>query len=140
MTRAVRAAGPSDAPAVVLLGREAILAAALRFEDVEVLEWGGAVRVRCLTAAARDEFFRAVTVDGKIVQSLYDVKLVARSLVDADGAALMTEEEIGLLAAPIIGRLFAVADRLNAVSEIAVQAEVKNSERGPTDASSSDGP
>ena len=41
----------------MLLNKEQILNADdLTFEDVEVPEWGGTVRIRCLESTERDEF------------------------------------------------------------------------------------
>ena len=123
------------------LTREQILAVAdLPSEDVEVKEWGGMVRVRTLTAAERDAFLASVVgLDRKVDQRTYRTRLVAAAVVGEDGKPLFTPEEIGSRNTLIVDRLMEVANRLNTVDEAAVGDAEKNSERGPSDASSAAG-
>lgn len=114
----------------MLLNKEAILGASdLKTEDVEVAEWGGSVRVRNMTGAERDAFGASLMVDGKIDPKGYRVKLLARCIVDENGASLFSEADIDALngkSNQALERVFAVADRLNSVGEVAVEAQVKN--------------
>lgn len=116
---------------MTLLNRDAILAAQdLTTEDVDVSEWGGSVRVRVMTGAERDSFGASlVGPDGKPSPDGYKAKLVARCLVDEAGQRMFSDAEVTLLeakSAPALDRVFAVADRLNAVNAGAVEAAEKN--------------
>jgi hypothetical protein len=114
-----------------LLDRAAILGADdLKTEDVEVKEWGGAVRVRMLTGAERDAFGKSLIVDGKPDPTGYRAKLLARCVIGEDGKPLFTEADIGALngkANQALERVFAVADRLNAINTAAVETAENNS-------------
>lgn len=116
---------------MTLLNRDAILAVQdLHFEDVQVDEWGGSVRVRVMTGAERDSFGSSlIGADGKPSPDGYKAKLVARCLVDEGGNRMFSDAEVALLAsksAAALDRVFAVADRLNAVSSQSVDAAEKN--------------
>lgn len=107
------------------LDREAIFAIAdLTYEDVEVPEWGGTVRVRSLTAADRDAYEaglldqrgRGVRVNMRNARA----RLVALSVVDADGNRLFSEadvERLGQKSAAALDRVFDVATRLSGLAQ-----------------------
>lgn len=112
--------GKEEAPAV-LLSKDAILAVRdVVTETVEVPEWGGAVRVRGLTAAERDAF------EGEVVQRNglsvktdtrnMRARMVVLSVVDEDGARLFSYHDIEALgekSSRALDRIFAVAMRLS---------------------------
>ena len=115
-----------------MLNREAILAAQdLKTEDVDVPEWGGAVRVRMMSGLERDALGASlVGPDGKVSAERYKYKVLVRSLAADDGSRLFRDDEIEALAAKnpsVLERLYQVADRLNGMSESAVGAAEKNS-------------
>lgn len=127
-----------------LLTREQILAANdIKTEDVAVPEWGGTVRVRTMTAIERDSFLADVLgADGKVDRRRHRTMLAARTIIGDDGVPVFTETDIAALGAKnslVLERIVAVADRLNTVSTETVDASEKNSERGPSDASSAAG-
>ena len=113
------------------LGRDAILrAAALKTEEVRVPEWADpdtdadTVLVRELRGRERDEWEASLAVQrGK--QMVPDVanmraKLVARSVVGADGEPVFTPQDVaalGELSAAALNRVFEVASRLAGLSE-----------------------
>jgi hypothetical protein len=117
-----------------LLSREAILAANdLPTEDVEVPEWGGAVRVRTLTGAQRDAFeAEIVTTNGrKVERNTYNIraKLVAASVVGEDGKLLFSRtdvEALGAKSAAALDRVFDAASRLSGISDEDVQELAEN--------------
>jgi len=108
----------------MLLTRDAILAANdLRVERVDVPEWGGSVLVRGLTAAERDAFDLAATIEqgGRRVVNFHQLRarLVAISAVDESGKRLFTDDDVELLAqksGSAVGRVFEVAMRLSALT------------------------
>ena len=100
----------------------------MAYEDVEVPEWGGTVRVKTMSAAEKDAFEGSLTeirqVGNSIVQrpNLHNVraKLLARCMVDEVGALLFSENDIldlGRKSAAAMDRVLAVAKRRNAMSE-----------------------
>jgi hypothetical protein len=127
-----------------LLSREAILAADdLAAEDVHVPEWGGTVRVRALTAYERDQFEQAL-LDGRgpdrqINLANFRARLVALTVVDAEGRRLFSEEDAWLLgqrSAAAVARVFDVAQRLSGMSRRDVEQITGNSSTTATVVSS----
>jgi len=106
------------------LTREQILAAAdIRREQVNVPEWGGSVWVRGLTAAERDLFDLAATVEqnGRRVVNFEQLRarLAAMTIVDENGERLFSDDDVELLAAKsgaAVGRIFDVAMRLSGLT------------------------
>lgn len=104
----------------MVLTRDEILAAQdIRMETVEVPEWGGAVIVRSLTAAERDAFDLAATVEqnGRRVVNFAQLRarLVAMAVVDEQGKRLFSDADVEALAAKsgaAVGRVYDVAQRL----------------------------
>lgn len=93
-------------------------------EDVEVPEWGGAVRVQGLTGAERDKFEAAFAVAGKGSARGYEMvraRLAAACIVDAEGNRLFrgdaTIRRLGEKSAAALDRVFEVACRLSGLSE-----------------------
>lgn len=116
-----------------MLKREDILQADdLPFEDVEVPEWRGTVRVRAMTASERDRWEAMTYLDSKgNVTTPQDIraKLVAFCCVDEEGNRLFTEDDIASLAkksARAMNRLWAVASRLSAVLGSDIESLAKN--------------
>lgn len=120
----------------VFLNREAILAAEdLPRELVEVPEWGGAVYVRALTGAERDQFEASIVEqrgrDMRMNMRNIRAKLVALTVVDEDGQRIFTDDDVAALggkSAAALDRLFAVAQRLSGLSKEDVEELAKNSE------------
>jgi len=131
---------------VTYLSREQILKVDdLQFEDVEVPEWGGVVRVRGLTGTERDAFEESIIDQrGKktrVVMANLRAKLVAQSIVDEDGRRLFSERDVGALgekSAAALQRVFNAAQRLSGISDEDVEELVKNSSDGQSDGSISD--
>ncbi len=104
-----------------LLSRDAILQAQdLPFEDVEVPEWGGAVRVRGLTGAERDAFEQSIVeTRGKNTRmNLKNIraKLVALCVVDEQGNRVFSDDDaeaLGRKSAAALDRVFEAAQRLS---------------------------
>jgi hypothetical protein len=108
--------------APVLLGRAAILAAAdLPTRDVQVPEWGGAVRIQALTGAAREALGKAAQQAGA---GNFQARLVAASVVDEAGQRLFTDADLdalGAKSAAALQRVFDAAQDLNAIGPSAVE-------------------
>ena len=107
----------------------------LKYEDVEVPEWGGAmVRVRSLNASERDRF-EASTVQRngkKVTTNLENIRarLVLLCLVDEKGERLFDEGDtypLGGKSAAALDRIFTVAQRLNGLRDEDVDELAKNS-------------
>ena len=128
-----------------LLSKTAILAAQdLQTEDVEVPEWGGAVRVRSFTGRERDAFeasmVRGEGRDRKVDLTNMRARLVGLTVIDETGQRLFTDEEADLLGAKsgaALDRVFAVAQKLNGLSGTDVEELAKNSSGVPSAVSTS---
>lgn len=113
-----------------MLTRDQILAAQDRkFEDVDVPEWGGKVRVGTMTGAQRDAFEASLVVNGKADVSNARAKLVAVCLVNEKGAPLFSAADIDALGQKSSAALTRVADvarRLNRIGEDELEAAKGN--------------
>lgn len=109
-----------------ILGRED-----LKTEIVEVPEWGGSVKVSTMSGFARDRFESAIAQgDGKINTKNIRAKLAIATIVGEDGQPLFDEKDIealGKKSCAALDRVFAVAQRLNLISDKEVEALAKNS-------------
>ena len=125
---------------MTLLSKTAILAAQdLQTEDVEVPDWGGAVRVRSFTGRERDAFessmVRGDGRDRKVDLTNMRARLVGLTIIDETGQRLFTDEEVDLLGAKsgaALDRVFAVAQKLNGLSGADVEELSKNSSGVPS--------
>ncbi len=128
-----------------LLTRDQILAAQdLQQEEVAVPEWGGHVLVRGLTGRQRDAYEATIIsqrgTDVKMNLSNARAKLVARSIVDADGKLLFGDDDVTALSnksAAALERVFSVAQRLSGMSKEDIEELTKNSLNGQNGASGS---
>lgn len=109
----------------MLLSKQQILSADdLPFEDVNVPEWGGTVRVRVMTGLERDaweaDIFQQKDGKGEFNQKNFRASLVARCISDESGEVLFNDGEIlalGRKSSRALDRVFKVASRLNAISK-----------------------
>src|SRR5258707_12795360 len=116
------------------LGRDAILKAdALKTEDVPVPEWGGSVLVRELRGRERDEWEASLAVQRgqRMVPDVANMraKLVARTVVGADGEPLFSQQDVaalGELSAAALDRVFEVASKLSGLEKDAGEEKAKN--------------
>ncbi len=129
-----------------LLTRAAILAAEdLPTETADVPEWGGKVRIRTMTAVARDEWEkRFIGKDDNAAArdaawTNIRASLAARCIVDDDHKRVFADEdvaELGKKSSVALERVFEACRRLNALTKADVQELAGNSASGPSDASS----
>lgn len=118
----------------MLLTKQQILSADdLPFEDVDVPEWGGTVRVRVMTGLERDAWEASVfqQKDGKAEfnQRNFRASLIARCISDESGEVLFTDDEIlslGRKSSKALDRVFKVASRINAISNQDQEELAKN--------------
>lgn len=103
------------------------------FKEIDVPEWGGKVRVKCMTGEERDKFESEIyDVKGKDVKLNRDnfrAKLLGKTLVDENGKRLFSDNEIKLLgqkAAKPLDAIFTVAQKLNALSQADQDELTKN--------------
>lgn len=127
------------------LSRDAILAVDdVQYEDVEVPEWGGRVRVKSLTGKERDALEASMIVgkgkNANVNMSNLRAKLVARAVVDEDGKRLFNDDDIAALgakSAAALTRVYEVAQRLSGITQEDVDELTKNSETAQSDDSGS---
>jgi len=99
-------------------------------EQIEVPEWGGEVIVAVMSGHARDRLEASIVGKngGSNLQNIR-AKYVAASLVDENGDLLFSESDIAALgkkSAAALDRVFAVAQRLNHITDDDVEALAKN--------------
>jgi hypothetical protein len=129
-----------------LLNREAILSAQdVKDETIDVPEWGGKVRVRAMTADARDAMEQAAFMAARDKQPLAGVRarIVARCVIDEQGKLLFSDadiEALGNKSAAALDRIYDVVLRMNAMRQSDVEDLEKNSAAAPGGASSSASP
>lgn len=118
------------------LSKDDILAVQdVQYEDVEVPEWGGTVRVKSMTGTERDDFEGSM-IKGKgksasVNLSNLRAKLVARSVVDGANKRIFSDEditELGKKNSAALNRVYEVAQRLSGISPEDVDELTKNSE------------
>ena len=136
-----------------LLTREAILAADDRStEDIAVPEWGGTVRIRTLSGTDRERYITRMyrlkpnDVGGVVVDQVNiegaNVRLVALSIVDADGEPMFSESDVvalGQKSAPALDRVFQAATRLSRLSA-SIEQVTADLKAGQNDSSGSGSP
>ena len=117
---------------MALLTKDQILSADdLVYEDVEVPEWGGTVRVIVMTGAIRDKY------EGSLYQMREKIgqadnlraRFVSHCMVDEDGKLLFSPKdvlELGQKSSAALDRVFAVATRLNHGGEEGLEEAAKN--------------
>lgn len=110
---------------MTLLSRQAVLdAPELIYEDVEVPEWGGTIRVKAISGAERDRF-EASVAERKGRKVRYNMenlraRLVQLAAIDEAGKLLFKRNDVAVLgqkSAAALNRVFEVARRLAGISE-----------------------
>jgi hypothetical protein len=113
-----------------MLSRDDILRArSLPSEEVAVPEWGGAVRVRALTAGERDSFELDMKDARDGGKPNIRGALAVRVLVDEDGRRLFEDSDAATLAslhAKPLDRIFSAATRLSGITPDDVEVLEKN--------------
>jgi hypothetical protein len=131
---------------MTLLTRDDILSVDDKvFEDIEVPEWGGTVRVRGMSGQQRDDYEASIIQqngnDRKVNLSNARAKLVARCLVDESGALLFTSDDVralGRKSARALERVFDKARELSGMSEQDVENLAENFGDDPSGEGTSD--
>jgi len=126
-----------------LLSKAAILAAVDRkTEDVEVPEWGGAVRLRTISGSERDQFEASVrSANGKMNLSNVRARLVSLAAVDEKGERMFSNGDVAALgekSAVALDRVFDVAMQLAGMRPEDVDELTENFPNGQSDDSTLD--
>lgn len=112
------------------LTREQILAVDDRTRvEVQVPEWGDSVFVSVMTGTERESFEREWTNSEEKLLPQYKTKMLLRCLVDENGKALFTNEDLAALGtknAMAIERLFERCMVLNGFKKDSVEEAAKN--------------
>ncbi len=100
---------------------------------VDVPEWGGFVTVSTLTGTARDHYESSIikVVNGTAQTDMLNIraKLVCACCVDEDGEQLFSDDDItwlGHKSSAALERIFAAAQKLNAVTDEDIEDLAKN--------------
>lgn len=118
-----------------------------QYEDVDVPEWGGQVKVRSLTGRERDAFERTLINEKKNGQresnlENFRARLAILAVVDADTKELMFTDRdakwLGDKSAGALQRIVEVANRLSGLTPEDVEELVEDFDEGPSIDSGSD--
>lgn len=131
-----------------MLNKSQILEATdLGFEEVEVPEWGGSVRVRMMTGSERDTFeteiYELKGEEVKFIRDNFRARLLVRTIADENNDRLFTDADImalGKKSAKALDRLFATAQKLNGITAADREEMLKNSGGGDGTSLSSTSP
>jgi len=118
----------------MLLSKDDILRQAQQFRYMDIVDppgVTGTVRLRVLSAAARNAFLATVLeMDGGKVKNikieLMQTALLSYAWVDETGKPLFSRDEIGTMGADLVQHLFEQAQELNGLSEEAVATAAEN--------------
>lgn len=104
-----------------------------QYEDVDVPEWGGTVRVRGMSGTERDAYEASILEqrgnDRKVNLANARAKLVVRCLVDENGALLFTPDDVRVLgrkSAKALERVFDAARRASGMTEADIEKLTEN--------------
>ncbi|PAN01004.1 hypothetical protein CJI59_13835 [Streptomyces sp. Alain-F2R5] len=132
---------------MALLGKDQITAADDRkWEDVDVPEWGGTVRLLGMSGTERNAYQSSLVVLGsngapqRMNMADQLAKLVGKCLVGEDFERLFTDKEVKELGAKngaVLERLGKVASRLSGLRKEDLEDAEGKSEPTPSDASTS---
>jgi len=107
-----------------MLTKEQIWAADdLKSIDVNVSQWGGAIRVRTMTGKERQVFQKKAQKDGEPVGDFLE-RLIVACAVDKDGKPLFAPEDIKALSeksSAALETVFKVAAELNGLTSESVE-------------------
>lgn len=116
-----------------------------QYEDIEVPEWGGSVRVVGMSGSQRDAYEASIIDqrggERKVVLANARAKLVQRCLVGEDMRPLFTPDDVRLLgkkSAIALERVFDKARALSGMSERDMEKLVENFDDDPNDEGTSD--
>ena len=118
-----------------------------KWEDVDVPEWGGTVRVLGMSGTERNAYQSSLVVlgpNGSVQRmNMADqlAKLVAKSIVGEDFERLFTDKDVAALGkknGAVLERIGAVAQRLSGLRKEDVEAKAGNSDAPTSGASTSD--
>ena len=114
-----------------LLSKEEILKSQdAKYQEVDVPEWGGSVRIATMSGYARDRFETSIIdKNGKMNTVNIRAKLVAACLVDENGNLLFSEQEVealGKKSCMALDRIFGIAQKMNGVGQTELEVLAKN--------------
>jgi len=108
----------------LLLTKESILKSSdLKTADVDVPEWGGTVRVRTMTGADRQAFYKQTTSKDGTPKNMLEFLIVA-TVVDDKGEQLFTVADVSALAAKsslALQRVWDKAAEINGLTQKSVE-------------------
>lgn len=115
----------------------------VQYEEIDVPEWGGRVRVKGLSGTERDSFEESLhTGKGKarrVSLANFRAKLAVRTVVDGDGRRVFEDSDYGLLGAKSasgLAKIAELASRLSGLSEADVEELADEMGNDPSDDSS----
>lgn len=126
---------------MALLSKDAIWQAQdLTFQDVNVPEWGGTVRIRALSGSERDAFESKSLIkrgnDRELNTRNLRARLIAATAIDEEGKALFEPSDVihlGQKSAKALERLFDAARKLSGMTAADVDELTENLDETPNE-------
>lgn len=120
----------------MFLTRDQILNADdLKYEEMDVPEWGGLVRIKVMTGMERDDFEQSVFdmkgKDTKVNLKNFRAKLLVKTIVDEQGKRVFEESDIEGLSrksSKVLDRIFNKSQEINGIGSKEVSELTGNSE------------
>jgi len=106
-------------------------------EEVNVPEWGGSVFVRVLSGTERDAYEADIFANKENRLENMRAKLVVRTVCDENGSLLLKPDDVARIGADswvALDRIMKVAQRINRLTDSALEEIKGNSEPSPGDA------
>jgi len=116
-----------------ILTFDEILTKSLRTQEVDIKEWGGKVKIRELTKAARDRLSKQATINGQVDPDKLQVLMLAECLEEPKITVEQAQQLWEKSAAAVDKILFAIFD-INGLGEL-VQKEIQKSFRAGNESS-----
>jgi hypothetical protein len=108
----------------LLLTKDSILKASdLKTADVDVPEWGGKVRVRTMTGADRQAFYKSNTSKDGMPKNMLEALIVATA-IDEKGEHMFTASDVSALASKssiALQRVWDKAAEINGLTQKSVE-------------------
>lgn len=112
----------------------------MKFEIIQIPEWGFAIRIRSMTGEERDAFESSIAGEGKKMNTQnIRAKLVMLTVVNAKGERIFNKDQIdqlGKKSAAALNRVYEASAKLSAITKADVEELAKNSGAGQRDDSS----
>jgi hypothetical protein len=143
----VEEAGANGHHSGLLTFDDIVAASDIRYEYVDVPEWGGRLKLKSLTGEERGKVFTAIRAHGKQIhdedeaQSIFYARVIAASAVDEDDKPVIGQKNALALtkkSSSALNRVYKVCARLSGLGDEEIEKAKDDLKRTPSDDTGSD--